>query len=244
MKKKITLIVGGGILLIFFFLIAIGGSKSPEAAATPSATEPIPQTAKVFSETPATNEPLAQNATLNLSDKIAKQLLEKNPNGPSLLNGTPSINAKNPQALVEQIIQQELANADMSSLRPVVSVSELKLDTSKDPSLAAFRDEFVKAVTPFFSLATGPNPTPALFASFTASADETLVALKDLKTPASLAPLMAKEIELITYNRNIFAAVANADNDPFRALLALQIWGNARQEFGEAHLALMAKLPS
>ncbi len=179
-----------------------------------------------------------------LSETFEKQVLDKKPNGPLLLNGVPSINAKDPKALIDQVVQQELENTDVSSLRRAVSVTELKLDTSQNPSLADFRNEFVTAVTPFFSLTTNQDPTSTTFASFTTVADQTLAALKNLAIPSSLATLMAKEIELITYNRNIFAAVANAGSDPLHAMLAFKAWESARQEFEKAHLALMTKLSS
>ena len=239
MRKKIVLIsalLGAGIVIL---LIAIGGEKhtasshteTRDAHTTSSPNEPL------LAELTATTESSAaladdKNITRGLSKKIATELLAKNPGGPSLLDGKPSLTAENPEALINQILSKEIENFNYDDFNPTVRITELKIAVNSPDATKKFAEEFHAAFQPFLdSSIPTDNLSPAVFTPLITLTQKTAADLYTIPVPATLAPKLAKTIELLKTHEMIFRSIADAEIDPFRAFLALQLWEPKKTEF-------------
>ena len=165
------------------------------------------------------------NATQKLAQKIAAQILKDNPDGPFLTGGGSGIAALRPDALVDKVLSQEIENFDYAALRPEVKLSSLKTINANDANtLAKYLGDLQSlikddALTAAYSSA---DFTPQGFKGLTKSLEEVITNLYALETPTSLALLHAEEISLLIAQKNIFAALANAEADPVGSFMAIQ----------------------
>ena len=90
-------------------------------------------TSTVSNETPDTSD----NATQSLVKKIAASILEKNPDGPSLLDGKLSISGEDPQALLEAAISETVETFNYHDWKPDPNSIEVVLGTKNTKEAAS-----------------------------------------------------------------------------------------------------------
>ncbi len=208
----------------------------PEAERLAPRAEPLPLASNVPVPLPPADEP---NATRLLSEKIAKELLVKNPNGPALLEGKRGLTVDDPEAIVDMVLSEELARMNFEEFKPTVNAAEFNIVPASKAASEKFFAEFKEALMLYAAhRITGNNPRD--LSPLVRVADEAIAKLKIIPVPANLAAILAKELTLVTTERNIYDAVAHADTDPFRALVALQMWDPLNAEFSELSAAITA----
>ncbi len=252
--KKILVIASVAALAVVLALFALGGEQRTETAPQESGramlggerpaaplAEPLPL---------ASAAPLAavagddeSNATRALAEKIAKELLAKNPGGPSLADGASGLNVGDPDALIDELLARELAAIDIAAFSPAVSVSDLAVVADTPESARSFIEQF-QEIAALFARAplTTAEPMPQTFAPLARLADDTARKLETLPVPARFAPLLAQTVRLTRAHASIFSAIARADADPLRAFVALQAWQPTREELEKLYDETIRKL--
>ena len=191
----------------------------------------IPAPTAIEENNPVGIETISAGSSKNLTDiltqKIEESIGKENTEGFRTLNGQTLINAPKPEQLVEDLIAEAQKNFDPESLRPKISDASLKI--SEDNS----REAFIKYFESFnkILLEASKNIPKTLF-------DENKMSISDfLKTkvvyeqatnsfygltaPRSLLDIHKKELELLLTKKNVFEKMANADQDPMTAFLAV-----------------------
>lgn len=245
--KKISTLIGWliifGSLITSVFIVGKGALTlpKPQPAETnaPNAFEPVPASLPTPSQSetletniqPNGNEP--QNATQALAKLLAGQLIKNNPQGPALLNGERQLQALNPDSLIETALASELENFDYLSFKTYIPISQIKINPASDPiTLQKYLGNFqaiIKNESEPFAINL-ENPSAQEFSKIAQVLETTINDLLNLPAPTPLAALHAEEISLLTAQKNIFTALAAADADPLKALLAAQAFPIINQE--------------
>ena len=169
----------------------------------------------------------SKNLTDILTQKIEESIGKENTEGFKTLNGQTLISAPKPEQLVEELIAEAQKNFDPESLRPKISDSSLKI--SEDNS----REALIKYFASFNSILieASKNIPKTLFDENKMSIsdflktkivyEETANSFYGLTAPRSILDIHKKELELLLTKKNIFEKMANADQDPMTAFLAV-----------------------
>jgi hypothetical protein len=165
---------------------------------------------------------IQSNVTEEIAKKIASEITAKNPDGPSLLEGKQAISAIDPLALTDAILEEQLSKFNYQDFKPTASQAGLKLVPSTPKALTEYFVSLKGTLGKHAYTLSGANVATANFVALEAAAGNLAEALRTLPIPAPLAPLHAEEVSLVTAQANIFSALARSEEDPFRALLALQ----------------------
>ena len=199
-------------------------NESIDSLPAPAATEPLK---------PLTEKELARNATNDLAAKIARELVARNPNGPSLLDGRSKISAVDPQKLADEITAETESQFDYNTFKPKITLDSLRLVPASTGTAAADYLNAVQVILKknFSSLNINMNtflPTDALRLGDAArrSGEELLA----LAVPANLAPWHAEEISLLRAQEKVFTALGEASRDPIASLTALRAFPLVNQE--------------
>ncbi len=197
-------------------VLPIPGSARPPV-------ESLESLAELRSQPPAAGAGV--NSTEGVAGKIVSGLLEKNPAGPSLLEGRRFIDVTNPEALVSQIIADELADFDYQEFKPEIKITDIKTTAASDKTtLETYFKNFQTIVRAGGeTIPLNPRSFSAQdFALLARALEEPIEKLYQLTAPAMLASSHLEELRLLQAQRNIFLALGESESDPFRALMALQ----------------------
>lgn len=234
-KLKSTVAVLILIIALTWAYLIISGSNSPE---------PIEKTVAI--ETTGNNpvgiEPIAASDTSkNLTDLLTKKLEERigeqNINGFQSLDGKTLINAPDPKKLTEELLSEAEKNFDANALRGIVEESRLKIseDISKE-SISKYFESFSQIMIQANKNAPASmsEPEKITISDFGKIRDMYEAAANNfygLATPKSALTIHKKEIELLLTKKNIYATMANAEEDPMTAFLAVDELLKIEQEF-------------
>lgn len=230
------------LVLFIIFLIGVGGgsASSEKNNSLANTTLSIPAfSVESLPQTQVTPHLEGTNITETLGKDIAEVLIAQNPDGPTLGEESSAITARDPQELVNQLFESQLKEIKPEEFRTPFPASALRTVSSDTAEAKEFASRARTILHPFITLTiSGDRLSPNIFVPFVQITDATLAELVTLPTPAPLATLFAKEIELIQTHRNIFSAIASTETDPFRAFVALQIWQSVKLEFETTHREL------
>lgn len=228
-------------------LAALGKESAPDASGTAGTNVPRAESVSAFTPRPAPVPALAaanpeellaepDNATVNLSKKIAGELLRRNPDGPSLLNDLQTITVNSPDSLVEEIFSQELTTIDAAEFSPAARPDNLSVVADTPEAMDLFTEQFRAA---FIALVNAPaitgRPAPSELAPLAQLAANTAANLAAIPVPERLAPLLVNAIRFVKTYANIYGAIAGGEADPFRALVALQAWQLHKKELDDLY---------
>ena len=185
-----------------------------------------------------TNTTSAQNLTNLLTQKIADSISDKNKDGFITSNsGETLISAPDPQKMVTELLSETQKNFDPNSLRPEITDSFIKISENNGK-------EFLSAYFRSFNsiLAEASKDIPETLYDENKMSISDFVKTKQayenainkfyaLTVPRLILEIDKKEIELLTFKKNIFEKLANAEQDPMTALLATNEMLKIDQEF-------------
>ncbi len=204
----------------------------------------IPENKNTSTETSGNNpvgiEPIT-NSNLNLTELLAQKMEERigeqNTSGFQTLDGKTLISAPDPKVLVEELIAEAEKNFDPEALRGKVDESRIK--TSEDISAESISKYFnsfsqiminaTKDMPEYMS-----EPEKLTISDYGKIRDAYASAVNNfynLVAPESVLAFHKKEIELLTTKRNVFGVIANAEEDPMTAFLAVDMLLIIDQEF-------------
>ncbi len=221
---SITLIVGS---LIFAGLIVFQKNSNKEILGEPAAF-------KIQNlESATTPTPLGQgsdrnvkviNSTEKIASKLSQEILSRNANGPELIGEKPWLSVADPEAVLDQLIDETLANFDYQSFKPIVRDSEIIISPQNDKNSVnaylAFFQNVLSSNVPRFKKDEGfvAENLKSLLTAY----EKTVTELKKLAVPSSLKELHKEEIALLTAQKTVFEIILNYQQDPFQTVLALR----------------------
>lgn len=222
MKRIIlkTLIGFIAIFAIYLIVIFIFGDKAPlktEVVKTPELLK--------VEQLPAGSSITPDNLSAKFGAQVAKEIIEKNPEGPVTQSDKSQIMATPPDQVIQNAIEEAIHDFDSNKLR--ATVDSTKIVISDDVSKEALRQYFatlnailIKLSEVRFATSTDPLPT-----DYQALADAYLRAEQDLykvSVPRTALSFHTKQIAFLGTEKNILRVAANYENDPLQAFLVLQ----------------------
>ena len=180
-------------------------------------------------DTPRSPENLTGNATAALAKKIADGLIKKNPEGPSLDGTSYQIKALDPEATASQFMDEALAEIDIEQFYPGANLSQIKISNTAGGEVT-YRDAVGLALKKHYLAAAqnGRSPNPAQLAR---AAQDTMAAFYEIEVPKTLLATHIKEIELLAAQTAMLEAIDQGNDDPLRALVAVQLLEQTMDDF-------------
>lgn len=180
-------------------------------------------------------------STANLSEilakKIASEVAAANPNGSMTVAGKTYVSAPKPEDLANDLFTEAQKNFNPKNLYPTINDSYLKIseDNSKQVLINYF-DSFSKILINSREkipkdLISSANLQVSDFVQVVSIYETTIKSFYDLTVPRTVLNIHKKEIELLTAGKNIYQKMANAEQDPLTAVVAVKELPNIYQEF-------------
>lgn len=233
--------------LIFAIPIAMGvfwllGNERVLQISLNDHTGPSQKSALLFSSSRDKFEiPQALSLTNKIADQIAKEIIAKNPDGPTSEGGELSVNI-NPGEALKKIIEA----TRMPQMAPEefdISLEELSVIYSDDiESKKTYFTELQRIIKETLGIENTPTIlVDAIIKLVTENNDAGLreilgrheaaiLALKKLQVPAALVPLHKSEITLLAKTKTMIEGMLSYSSDPMRAYLAFQIYPKLQEE--------------
>ena len=159
------------------------------------------------------------NLTRNLAALIGKNIVDKNPEGPAGDNLT----VMGADGMADIAVTESLKNFNPAYFSPEILQSELIIDSTQ--TAAAYRAEAERIIAE--TEMQTPPPIGDLIASqmaeFARRYKTQGAALRALPVPSALTTEHMKAIRIALGKQRIFEAVADYENDPIYAMLALKL---------------------
>lgn len=220
------LAIGGGLAVLLFIatLITFGGPN------TVTLSDQIRSNASLVPP-----EISQTNLTDVLTDELAKEIVEKNPEGPAA-NGGLGIIPPNPNELVAQVIEEQLQSFDVDAVWPYITEDQI---TVLSPATTDNRRLYFKAYFDILgkrlltNYLTSSPPTPAQLMMVSTAYKETMADLAAVSTPDDFVEMHIQTLELLGAQANIFEIISQYEQDPLKAYLANLLREDITQEASE-----------
>ena len=196
-------------------------------------------------ETESGNNPVGiepiTNSNLNLTELLAQKMEERigeqNTSGFQTLDGKTLISAPDPKVLVEELIAEAEKNFDPEALRGKVDESRIK--TSADISAESisryfnsFSQIMIDASKNMPKYINEPEKlTISDYGKIRDAYADAVNNFYNLVAPESVLVFHKTEIELLSTKKNVYGIIANAEEDPMTAFLAVDMLLIIDQEF-------------
>jgi hypothetical protein len=220
---KYALIGFASLAVLVGVVIFIFGGKENLVTEVPTITQPNLVEAVPADQAPSITE--AKNVTESLAKEIAKKIIEKNPNGPTLVDSKNQIASINPDELVNQVIADAIKNFRPEALRPAISRADIRIgDNNSIEALNAYYISYKTAINSNLSTLSlnQDSPEQTDFTALVAGFNKAFTDLKTIVVPESLVALHLKELILLGTQKNIWLLIKNYQADPVQAMLAMQ----------------------
>ena len=199
------------------------GTSAPQANDTlqNAIGEPTPIRKEISAEVAQGSAVAATDANLtrNLAALIGKNIVDKNPEGPVEDNLT----VMGADGMADIALAESLKNFNPAYFSPEILRSELTIDTTQ--SATTYRTETEKIITETETQAPPSinDPVASQMAEFARRYKAQAAALYALPVPDGLVPEHMKAIRIALGKQRIFEAIADYENDPLYAMLALKL---------------------
>jgi hypothetical protein len=146
--------------------------------------------------------------------------VDKNPEGPT----SETLSVTGADAMADEALTESLKHFDPAYFSPTVSQSEITIDKSQDP--ATYRAAVAQITQDTEGQPLPPTTDPvasqmkALAARYATEAGE----LRVLAVPPALVTDHTNALRIALGKQRILETVADYENDPIYAMLALKLW--------------------
>jgi hypothetical protein len=240
------------LITVLFLGLGLGGAYFIISNSTAAAPQAQNSNLDITNNNPVGTEIATStiaSSTANLSEvlakKIATEMAAANPNGTINVSGKNYVSAPKPENLANDLYAEAQKNFDPNSLRPVIKDSDIKIsdDNSKDALtnyFVSFNEIIINNAKniPQNILSSNSDPQTSDFAQITDIYKKGIADFYSLSVPSKILDIDKKEIELLTTEKNIYQALANMDQDPVTANLALNELPNIYQEFDNLKITI------
>ena len=225
---------------IFIALVVFGNFIAPKKIARTPEKNSVSQTAQVTdtledtigdftpreAAVPALDIPTTppsdteNNLTQTLAALIGKNIVDKNPEGPT----GESLSVTGADAMANEALTESLKRFNPAYFSPEISQSEIIIDKNQNP--ATYRATVAQIAKDTESQPLPPTTDPianqmkTLASRYAAEARE----LRTLTVPPTLVTDHIKTLRVALGKERILETVADYDNDPIYAMLALKLW--------------------
>lgn len=185
----------------------------------------------------------SKNITRDLSEKIGKEIIARNPDGPSLIDNDEWVKALDPEEVINKLLADDIENFNYKDLIPSINLNELKVAGESNSQLTEHYLENFKSILEnnFQDLSFNwKNPDYKDFNGLITAYEKAIVEFYQLPVPKNLAPIHQKEIALLKAQKTIFENIKNYQSDPVLALLSIQANGQIDQEFARLKKELLS----
>ncbi len=186
--------------------------------------EPVPTTAEAPVETTAIATPQANvsastNLTANLASLIGKNIVDKNPEGPVGDNLT----VMGADGMAEAAVTESMKSFNTAYFFPEITQAELTVDDAQ--STTAYRAAAASITGKTESEPPPPidDPVASQMKIFAKRYEAEATSLRALAVPPALITEYTQAIRRALGKQRIFEAVADYENDPIYAMLALKL---------------------
>jgi len=167
----------------------------------------------------------AANLTETFADAIGDDLIERNPEGPSEIDGTEWLDVEDPAALADELLAAALEGFDYQSLKQEVIDSDLRIITEHDSETVVedYLNEFQLILKRnALEVSLLDEFSPYSLQQLVNIYQQTVNELYILPVPEEYVSLHKREIELVSAQKEIFKLAGEYNQDPMQAFLALQ----------------------
>jgi hypothetical protein len=181
-----------------------------------SHAEPLPQI--------PTAEEESLNTTRAFAAELAKEIIKKNPEGPTDRNGTAAIQAIDPNLAVNMAIR-DAQNISYETFKAQINLAELSIEENSPKTI----EEYFSKLDQMLAESRVAMPviyTKDPFTAFNGAAtvlEDLVTALTSLPTPESMKELHREQIEMLATEKNIFRAIGETGTDPIKSLAAFYL---------------------
>lgn len=160
------------------------------------------------------------NLTRSLASLIGKNIVNKNPEGPA----GDSLTVMGADALADSAITESLTRFNPAYFSPEISVSEMTVDNAQTTAEYRAAAEKIISDTESLPMPAAGTPVAEKMKTLAKRYGDEAAALRALPVPQALATEHLKAIRIAEGRRRILEAVADYENDPIYAMLALKLW--------------------
>lgn len=169
------------------------------------------------------------NLTEKLANQVARTVVAKNPQGPTINGATLPSAAE----IAAQTIESELKNFNPGDLWPIIEEKRLLIiEQPQDADRTSYFVALQKALSAERGvvLKTGEMPTKEAFLDASHRFKNAMAAAADIPTPRDLLDMQIQALEILGAQANCFELLANYEADPVKALLATETQKSITQE--------------
>jgi hypothetical protein len=214
-----TVILVTGLLAILIWIFGDESTLQTEIVRSPS-IQRVEEFKKIES-------PVKTNLTTQVSEAIAKEIAQTNPQGPAQDEaGQSFIGAMNAETIADKTIQEGLKNFNPDELRYKVLLANINLSNSNvKESQAIYFDQINNIIGSAFEGSPTMNyayPEQTNFQEIISRYENAISNLYKTKVPSDLLSYHINLISLLGTHKNVYATVANLQEDPLQAYLAAE----------------------
>jgi len=240
------LIIG---LLVFVFLVIFGNSLEKSIEAVKPAkinissrhSESVSESTKILNPRKAShgaqqvqddgegarNDSEWEEATERMGEKIAKSIVDLNVEGFTELNDQQFAKAFNPQKIVDEVLQQELGEIERLSAvgsKPVVEIPATEIISNVTGEQ---KENYLRSVIRISEESKAgivglKISSSAHLEQLVEIYDQAADRLRRLSVPQELSSFHKEGISLLLWQASIWKKLANADDEPLEAIVALK----------------------
>lgn len=187
---------------------------------------------------------VSTNATKELAEELAAEIIAQNPDGPETTETGRHIASINPEVLAQKVIEQTFSDITVEDLRPNISEESLHIikSASKETLTAYFNNVqsiFARNFPPRPAF-NWSNPSQVDFAGLLTSFQGASAELMKLAVPQPLAQLHRELITVLGAQANALMILKNYEADPAQAAIAIEAGQRFTEELQLVSLAMDA----
>lgn len=164
------------------------------------------------------------NLTQGFAETITKELVNKNPSGPELIDGREWLNVPSPQKIAQNYIKEEVKKFKIEDLKPIIRDEDIRITHEKNIEvLLSYLQSFQKIQEALAQTSIDRQNFSIDDARRIENAYENIItALSSADVPEIFVPIHKTVLELFITQKNFLRLALNYENDPVQAMLAIQ----------------------
>jgi len=172
---------------------------------------------------PTITSEMSANITQSLASLIGKNIVDKNPEGPTGENLT----VMGADGMADMATKELLKQFNPAYFLPEISTDEIIIDNTENSATYRTLAEAIIAKAES-TLPQDKTSVTEKMKFFAKNYERAVTELRALAVPQEIATEHIKTIRITEGRRRIFEAVADYENDPIYAMLALTLWNTLK----------------
>ncbi len=184
--------------------------------------EPVPITEEAPTEIPVAQAPQASagvNLTTSLASLIGKNIVDKNPEGPTGDNLT----VMGADGMAEAAVAESMKSFNTAYFFPEITQAELTVDDAQTAAVYRAAAASITSKTESEPPPPASDPVASQMKVFAKRYEAEAISLRALAVPPVLLTEHTQAVRRALGKQRIFEAVADYENDPIYAMLALKL---------------------